>query len=620
MLQYIKKNIKGWGLAIVLFLIFLSFAFWGVGDIFRSGGNHLIKIGDYKISTDIFLTEFDSNVRYLKKNKELSKIELENIAYETLNNIKDRYLILNATKKMNIGISEEILKEKIYKNPAFKDKVSDKFDKNIYLNFVNINFGSEKAYLDYLKNQTIIELISDYFEKQVGYPKNLTSNIYNKLEETKSFIVASVDKNFEKTQIKNPNEESLLKYFNKYKEKYVFDERRSFTYILVDIHELEKKIEVTESEILDSYNNQKNDFVEPEKRKIEQLVFNDEELAKKTLNIIKKESDLQEIADTNKEEINYVSLGLVEKKQVFDEFIPVFNLKKNEFSKLIKTDIGWHILRVTEIIEEKIKELKEVKEKIKEDIAINKSYDELDIILKDVENEITDGSNLEDISNKLNLNLRKTKLLEKKLFFNSKLPEEIKIDKFYKEVFEGELDSDLFIEEIEHGFYVVKVDEIVDEQEKTFEEAYTNVISDLKNEEISNKTKDKIKKFKKKLTEGMSFMEISDSLKMNSRTTKKINRESIINQGITAEFAKKLFESEKDSINDNETNEKYFIVQTLTDSEVKFNDEKFSNVEKSINKIYGIDNFQQITKVLEKKFPISVNNRLLSEFIDRLQY
>ena len=620
MLQYIKKYIKGWFLAIILFFIFLSFAFWGVGDIFRSGGNHLMKVGDYKISNDIFFKEFDSNVRYLRKNKELSKIELENIAYETLNNIKDRYLILNATKKMNIDISEEILKEKIYKNPVFKNKVSDKFDKNIYINFVNINFGSEKVYLDYLKNQTIIELISNYFEKQLDYPKNLTRNIYNKLEETKSFMIASIDKNFEKTLIKNLKEESLLKYFNKHKEKYLFDERRSFTYILVDIHDIKKKIEITESEILDSYNEQKNAFIEPEKRKIEQLVFNDEELGKETLNIIKKESDFEKIADKNKEKISYVSLGLVEKKQVFDEFIPVFNLKKNEFSKLIKTDIGWHILRVTEIIEEKIKELNQVKEKIEEDLALNKSYDELDVILKDFETEITDGSNLEDISNKLSLNLKKKKLLEKKLFFNSKLPEEIKIDSFYKEVFEGELDSDLFIEEIEHGFYVVRVDEIIEEQEKTFEEAYNNVISDVKDEEISNKTKNKIKKFRKKLTEGASFMEISDSLKMNSRTTKKINKESIISQGMSPEFAKKLFESEKNAINDNETNEKHFIVQTLTDGEVKFHDEKFNDVEKSIIKIYGIDNFHQITKILENKFPINVNKRILSEFIDRLQY
>jgi len=376
MLQYIKKYMKGWFLGIILFFIFISFTFWGVGDIFRSGGAHLIKVGDYKITRDIFFREFDSNVRYLKKDKELSKIELENVAYETLNNIKDRYLILNAAKRININISEKILKEKIYGNPLFKDKVSDKFDKNIYLNFINRNFGSEKAYLDYLKTQIIIELFSNYFENQLDYPKNLTNKIYNKLEETKSFKIASIDKNSEKKLIKNAKEETLLKYFNKNKKKYLFDERRSFSYIFIDIHNVKKKIEISESEILDYYNNQKNDFTEPEKRKIDQLVFNNEELAKETLNIIKKESNFQKIADNNKEEISYVSLGLVEKDQLFDEFILVFNLKKNEFSKLIKTDIGWHILRVTEIIEGKVKKLNQVKEKIKEDIALDKSYDE----------------------------------------------------------------------------------------------------------------------------------------------------------------------------------------------------------------------------------------------------
>ena len=125
--------------------------------------------------------------------------------------------------------------------------------------------------------------------------------------------------------------------------------------------------------------------------------------------------------------------------------------------------------------------------------------------MKSVEDELISGSNLEDVSNKLNLNLKKIKLLEKKLFFNSELPNEIKIDKFYKEVFECELNSNLFIEEIQDGFYVVEINEIIDQKEKTFEEAYKDIISDVKNEEINKKTKDKIKIFKKKLNDGISF-------------------------------------------------------------------------------------------------------------------
>ena len=614
---------KGWFLGIILFFIFISFAFWGVGDIFRGGSSYILKIGKYKISRDTFLREFESNVNYLKKNKKLNKIELENVVNETLSNLKDRYLILNAANLMNLNISEKILRKKIYENELFQNKLkNNKFDKNIYTNFISRNFSSEENYLEYLKNQILIEIIANYFEKKIYYPQNLTNKIYNKLEEKKSFQIASIDKNYQRTVIKIPNKESMLKYFNKNKKKYVFDERRSFSYIFVNLNYLKKKVEVNEDEIIDSYNNQKQDFLIPEKRKVEQLFFDNEEIGKKILNSINKENKFKEIAEKEKEKnISYIALGLLEKEQLFDEFADqVFKLKENEFSKLIKTDIGWHILKVTEIIKSKSKKLSEVKNTIKEDIALTKSYDELDIVLNEVEDELTNGANLEEISNKLNLDLINVKLLEKKSFFNSDLPNEIKINNFYQEVFEEELNSDLFIEEIEDGFFIIRVDEIVNEQLKTFEEAYNDLIKDVKEERINKKINNIIKKFNKKIQEGVGFIEISDLLKMNSRITKKLNREDVINQGFSFEFTNKIFESKKNTIHENETSDNYYVVKVISDSEVKFNNERFNVVKKSVNKIYGIDNLQQITKILENKFPISVNKNLLNEFIDRLQY
>ena len=320
-------------------------------------------------------------------------------------------------------------------------------------------------------------------------------------------------------------------------------------------------------------------------------------------------------------EMSYIPLGLVEKKQLFDEFSnPVFKLKKNEFTKLIKTDIGWHILKVTEIIKSKSKDLKEVENIIKEDIALDKSYDELDTLLIEVEKDITNEISLEEIAQKLNLELKKKKFVEKKTFFSSDLPNEVKIDNFYNEVFDGKIESDLFIKEIEDGFFVVRVDEISNKQPMVFKEAYNNVIQELKIERMAEQIKELTKKFKKKIKKGMDFIEISDLFKMNSRTTKKMNREDLINQGFSLEFANKIFKSQKNSIHEYETDDKYYILKVISDSEVKFNNEKFSEIEKSINKIYGIDNFQQISKILENKYLIKINDNLFNDFIDRLQY
>ena len=72
MLQNIKKYIKGWLLGILLFFIFISFAFWGVGDIFRKSDSYIAKVGKDKITRDEFLIEYQFRINAME-NKDLSK-------------------------------------------------------------------------------------------------------------------------------------------------------------------------------------------------------------------------------------------------------------------------------------------------------------------------------------------------------------------------------------------------------------------------------------------------------------------------------------------------------------------------------------------------------------------
>ena len=67
-----------------------------------------------------------------------------------------------------------------------------------------------------------------------------------------------------------------------------------------------------------------------------------------------------------------------------------------------------------------VKDEELVKDVIKKDIITNKSYDEFDIILNEVEDKLTNEESLEEISHKLDLDLKKQKLIEKKDFFYKK--------------------------------------------------------------------------------------------------------------------------------------------------------------------------------------------------------
>lgn len=261
-----------------------------------------------------------------------------------------------------------------------------------------------------------------------------------------------------------------------------------------------------------------------------------------------------------------------------------------------------------------------MKDKIKNNLSLDKAYDELDSLIIEVENNILDGNNLEEISNKLNLELNNFKLIEKNSFFNSDLPDEIKIDNFFNELYNQEMDSDLYIEEVENGFFIINVNKIDAKKQMTFDEAYNKIKENVQEEIVKEKIKTISKEFNENLKNNVEFMKISDSLDMSSRTTKKINREDLIKQGLTIDIVNNVFKSEKNSIHENETDDKFFVIKVLSDSSTEFDQKKFDEIKKDINTVYGIDNFQQITKILEKKFPVSINKNLLNDYIDSLQY
>ena len=102
-------------------------------------------------------------------------------------------------------------------------------------------------------------LLHTFLKRYLNFPNNLLQAIYNKLEEKKSYEIASIDKNLYRSSIKITDEESITNYYNKNKDKYIFDERRSFTYIFPNLDKIKKRIEISDEEILSLYNNQKED-------------------------------------------------------------------------------------------------------------------------------------------------------------------------------------------------------------------------------------------------------------------------------------------------------------------------------------------------------------------------
>ncbi len=163
--------------------------------------------------------------------------------------------------------------------------------------------------------------------------------------------------------------------------------------ILVQVlieREILDKIKVNDEEVLEYYEQNKDSFTEKEQVHLYNILLETEEEAQDVLEQLKAGGDFSEIAieksagpsATQGGDLGYLTRGTI---------IPeigevVFALELEELSEVIKTDFGFHILKITEQKPETVKALEEVKEDIIQTLLPDKQKEDFENFLEELKN------------------------------------------------------------------------------------------------------------------------------------------------------------------------------------------------------------------------------------------
>lgn len=135
------------------------------------------------------------------------------------------------------------------------------------------------------------------------------------------------------------------------------------------INKLMKESPVTDTEIKQTYDRAPNQYRKPERRKLRHIIVSDEEKAKEILQKLKNGANFEELASQNNidatkqrgGDLNWAQKGIFVKE--FEDV--AFSLKKGEISGIVKTQFGYHIVRVDDIEESKQRTFPEVQQEIR---------------------------------------------------------------------------------------------------------------------------------------------------------------------------------------------------------------------------------------------------------------
>lgn len=141
--------------------------------------------------------------------------------------------------------------------------------------------------------------------------------------------------------------------------------------ILVQVllqREILDKVDVNDEEVSEYYEQNKGSFTEKEQVHLYNILLESEEEAQDILEQLKAGGDFSEIAkekSTGPSAAKGGDLGYLTKGTIIPEIEEVvFALEVEELSEVVKTDFGFHILKITEKKPETVKTLEEVKEDI----------------------------------------------------------------------------------------------------------------------------------------------------------------------------------------------------------------------------------------------------------------
>lgn len=156
---------------------------------------------------------------------------------------------------------------------------------------------------------------------------------------------------------------------------------------LIEVEE-KKKHYVGEEQIREFYELRKNDFVNPLKLRASHIQVETESQANDILQKLKSGGDFGELARQYSKDPsmqNGGDIGYFTKGQLLPEIeSAVFELKIGEISDLIRTQIGYHIIKLTDRIEPHVAELSEVRKKIEKELNNKAQKDTFESLIKNL--------------------------------------------------------------------------------------------------------------------------------------------------------------------------------------------------------------------------------------------
>jgi len=342
-------------MAIVMGFIILSFAIWGIGDIFRGfGANDLAKVGKTNITADAYRNAYQLELQRLQRQMRRAITNDEARAFgldrQVLSRLLSEAALDQKAHALGLAISDQDIAKSIVNEDSFKDAAGH-FDRLKFEELLRDNGLTERRFIAEQHGVYVRRQIADAVTADLKIPQTLLEAIHRFQSETRSidYVILPASAAGE---IQPPADDVLEAFYKAREQEYRTPEYRKLVVLTLTPAKLAEAQTISDEDAKKRYDEVKAQrYVTPEKRTIEQIPYADEASAQAARAQIDAGKTFGDLVAERKLTQKDVDLGTVTKDALIDKAVAeaAFSLPEGQVSAPVKAEFGTVLLHVSKI-------------------------------------------------------------------------------------------------------------------------------------------------------------------------------------------------------------------------------------------------------------------------------
>lgn len=401
MLQFIRERAQGLIAWVIVILIIIPFALWGINQYFRGGAEQPVaKVNGNGIPQRDFHLAYQQ-VRAFRQslmgqNFNPALMDENEIKQDALKRLIRREVLAQAAIEAGFRIGDEQLGQDITKQEQFQNQ--GKFDPQLYERLVNSRGMTTARFESSLRVDLLsTQILSSYTDTAIVTDDELDNIL--RIKEQQRKIGYMILKSEDYTGDVTISDDEISDYYENHLDRFAVPEQVSIEYLELSAATMAQTIQVDDKTLHDLYEEQQANFSTGEERHARHILINVKENAddktvqaarSKAEDILKKiraGEDFAKLAKKYSDDSGSAAkggdLGFFGKGVMVKPFEDtVFSMKVNEVSDLVRSPFGFHIIKLEGIKAGHTKSFDEVRatleQQYKEHKAEEQFFDQAD--------------------------------------------------------------------------------------------------------------------------------------------------------------------------------------------------------------------------------------------------